>query len=147
MAERTFDDFVEQVARERPGVRRQMRLQILESRVRQALVAARKASGLTQRALAEKASWKQPYVARLEGSTDELRECQLGSIEKYMAACGLKVGVFFYREEDHAISLIGAAPVDGSLEVAECFASAIRVADDCEPGTPPIIPLARASGA
>ena len=147
MAERTFDDFVEQVTRERPGVRHEMRLQILEARVRQALIAARKACGLTQRALAKKASWKQPYVARLEGSTGELRECQLGSIEKYMAACGLKVGVFFYREEDHAIALIGAAPVDGSVEVAECFASAIRGTVDCAPGAPPVMPLVRVSGA
>lgn len=146
MAERTFDDFVEQVTRERPGVQREMHFLILEARVRQALIAARKASGLSQRKLAERAAWKQPYVARLEGSTDELRECQLGSIEKYMAACGLKVGVFFYREEDHVISLVGAAPVDGSVAAAECFAGAIRGAGDCAPETPPVLPIIRVSG-
>jgi len=136
MKHRTFDDFVRKITRDRPGVGHEMRAQKEAARIRDALVAARKANGLTQRSLAERAAWKQPYVARLESPDFELRDCRISALEQYLGACDLKVGVVFYREDDEKISLVDAAPVDGSAFASQCFSSLLQSAPSVEPGAP-----------
>jgi transcriptional regulator with XRE-family HTH domain len=70
---------------------RQLRLQ---DRFLRALAGLRRAAGLTQRELADRAGWHQPYVVRLEGERSPLIH-SLARLERFADACGATALVTF----------------------------------------------------
>ena len=72
-----------------------------------ALVAMRKAAGLSQRALAEAVGWKQPQVARMESATGPWPTRE--ALHDYARACGRTVGlVFVHPRSGHALHIDSA---------------------------------------
>lgn len=70
---------------------RQLRLQ---DRFLRALAGLRRAAGLSQRELADRTGWHQPYVVRLEGERSALI-ASLARLERFAEACGATALVTF----------------------------------------------------
>lgn len=63
----------------------------------------RKVAGMTQQAVADRAGWHQPYVARLEDANSPLLGA-LGRAERYADACGHTTVLVFVDKESGAIA-------------------------------------------
>ncbi|MDE2564525.1 MAG: helix-turn-helix domain-containing protein [Burkholderiales bacterium] len=93
----------------------------LQQRFLRAFAWLRRGVGLSQRALAEAAGWKQPYVARLEDARSPLI-VSMARVERYAQACGATAVLVFVEphtgrvQRSLALGDDGAALAEGLRE-------------------------------
>ncbi|MDE2082172.1 MAG: helix-turn-helix domain-containing protein [Burkholderiales bacterium] len=85
----------------------------LQQRFLRTLAWLRRSSGLTQRALAEAAGWKQPYVARLEDERSPLI-VSMARVERYAQACGATAVLVFVEKASGRVRRSLALGDDGA---------------------------------
>ena len=100
-----IDDFIQSRLHARPSLVEGLLQHDKKRRIATALRRIRKAKGLTQVQVAERAGWGQPFVSKLEKLTGEAPEEK--TIQRYVEACGLGVETVYYvydaTTEDRAI--------------------------------------------
>jgi len=119
-----LSDFIHEYVKSRPGVGEALSRQRAGAFLNDTLIAIRKTLGWSQRELANRAGWQQPHVARLESATD-YHDYTLGSLQRYAAACNLKIAIAFYSETSEGVQLATVAPIDGSEIAAEAFSQLV----------------------
>ena len=126
-----IDELRGELFREDPELERSWRDNASRRELSMALVAMRKAEGLTQRRLADRLGWKQPQVARLESATGPWPHAD--SLRAYASACGRSVGLVFAHVEGaghvHIDGAIAFGQTEDDKRVAALKDADIEVAD------------------
>lgn len=94
------DDLKKRLLRERPDFQEEWDRTASRRQIALALRGMRISVELTQTELAERAGWKQAFVAKLE-SLDQSSIPDLETIKRYAEACGHEPAIFFVKREKH----------------------------------------------
>lgn len=96
-------DFIERRLQRRPGLRARFDAEAHKREITAMLRRMRRSAGLTQQQVAERAGWKQPFVAKLEsfdgGVPDEATQA------RFAQACGFELVLMARHKNDPSQSM------------------------------------------
>ena len=112
-----YDKFVQKTFAERPELARAWEQKSPLREIAIALTKLRRDAGLTQRQVAEKAGWKQPYVARLESGLDHMPSPE--TVARFAEVCNAEAGLILIRKGPSGVEISDTISLTGRRTAVE----------------------------